>query len=368
MEQIIKISKERDIESYQPSEALKSVIQMAKSLGRPLLLAGKPGTGKTQFAHWYAKNSFGFNEEVFQFNTKSTSVYRDLFYEYDAVSHFRDKKGEREVSDFITLTALGKAIVFAKGIENINDITLRKIALNSNLKVNGQNHQSGANNEKFNSGDVRREQLKSVVLIDEIDKAPRDFPNDLLHEIEKLSFCIKELNLEISLSDEEKKYIQIIITSNDEKNLPDAFLRRCLFHYIEFPEQPALLKIIEGKLNFTHPQRQLHENGINSKLKLFYLISKNAMIDKKPSTSECIEWINYLYNNNLLEESITSGDKSMVLSENLHDKMNNGNVVNDSQVLFRKPSNNFVCSLSILLKKEEDYKAALKIINLDQNV
>lgn len=135
----IKLTQNQDINKYIPSGPLKEVIKMARILGRPLLLAGKPGTGKTQFAHWYASENKGeFNNEVFQFNTKSTSVYTDLFYEYDAVSHFRNTNigdnVKKETADFITLTALGFAIVCALGLEKIDDPELRKIINQSKNK------------------------------------------------------------------------------------------------------------------------------------------------------------------------------------------------------------------------------------------
>jgi MoxR-like ATPase len=312
--EIIKISQQKDIDSYQPSEGLVDIISMARALGRPLLLTGKPGTGKTQFAKWYAKqpqNDFG--HDIFQFNTKSTSVYNDLFYEYDAISHFRDKKGEREITDFIKLTALGKAIVCAKGAENISDENLKKIIAQSDLK------------------DLKP---RNIVLIDEIDKAPRDFPNDLLYEIENLSFTIKELNLRIILEEEQKHNIVVILTSNDEKNLPDAFLRRCLFHYIEFPTKESLIAIIQKKLDIKE-WKDNHQQIID----FFYLIYENKSIDKKPSTSECIDWINFL--------------------KNFKDKNGNTNLFDDD---YHNDINKFRNSLSILLKKKEDYDIATKLV------
>lgn len=332
MTKIIKLTREEDIASYDPSPALKTAIDMAISLGRPLLLTGKPGTGKTQFAHWYATNKENKNDfnEVFQFNTKSTSVYNDLFYEYDAVSHFRNKDGDKHVTDFITLTALGKAIVCVKGFKNIEDERLKKIAANSDI-----------NEEKIKE--------KSIVLIDEIDKAPRDFPNDLLHEIENLSFTIKEASpsIKVSLDDSQKEKIIVILSSNDEKNLPDAFLRRCLFHYIEFPKDKELAQIIAKKLSLKKLNEEeitkineiqnLEEidtikdfEGLSDKIRLFFQIFNNDNIDKKPYTSECIDWLNYLHKNSLLN----------------------------------KPMADCVHTLSILLKKDEDFKEAKKMLSI----
>jgi MoxR-like ATPase len=309
----IKLSKVRDIKTYTPSSSLKSAFEIARSLGRPLLLAGKPGTGKTQFAHWIAtQENYGYNNAPFVFITKSSSVYHELFYHYDAVSHFRTKDESRKTSDFIELTALGLAIVCAKGLENISD-EIREIALRSLKKT------------KQNPDLIRK---KSVVLIDEVDKAPRDFPNDLLHEIENASFMIKELGTEtIGLEEDEKENLCIILTSNFEKSLPDAFLRRCIFFHIEFPDKPTLLQIIITKLNL---DGTANLDALNSKLDLFYLLHASKSLQKNPATAECIDWINYLNSNGLLGHTVSDPD--------------------------------FVKTLNILLKTNADIHEAKKIL------
>lgn len=326
--EIIKLKHGQDISTYNPSPPLKQVIKMARTLGRPLLLTGKPGTGKTQFAHWYAKFNHEeanekvneFNEKVFQFNTKSTSIYTDLFYEYDAVSHFRKTQIERNskfvikktdingklkiksneitAADFITLTALGFAIVCAKGLHSFdNDPELQKIIAQTK--------------EKFH---IKEEELrnKSVVLIDEVDKAPRDFPNDLLYEIENSAFSIKEINRTIKLDDSEKQNIVIILTSNEEKNLPNAFLRRCLFFYIDFPDDAELISIISHKLDIAKDSPALKE-----KIEWFMKTINNLSIEKKPSTSEYIDWINYLDKHGLLDKPMKTceGTLSILLKK-----------------------------------------------------
>lgn len=314
----IKLTRAKDIQTYAPSAALNETVKMAIALGRPLLLAGKPGTGKTQFAHWFVYENENDYNEVFQFNTKSTSLFNDLFYQYDAVSHFRDKSGTRDVSEYITLTALGKAIVCAKGLATITDERLLRIAQHSGLHANNKS--------------------KSMVLIDEIDKAPRDFPNDLLHEIENLSFSIKETipAIEVKLNDKEKENIIIVLTSNDEKNLPDAFLRRCLFHYIEFPDRNQLAKIILTKLNDDAM------DGLEDKLNFFDSVcSLPNNIEKKPSTSEWIDWINFLKNNQLLGITI-------------HNK--------DQNELSGLERTKIIQTLSILFKKKEDTEHAIKLL------
>jgi MoxR-like ATPase len=306
---IIKLKKEDDLKTYKPSRALKTIALIAQSLCKPLLLAGKPGAGKTQFAHWLAyTNRNLFNEKAFCFNTKSTSISTDLFYYYDAVSHFRDKENLKEAADFIELTALGKAIICAKGVKSFSNLKMQKIIKNSSLE----------NNVK----------QKNIVLIDEVDKAPRDFPNDLLHEIDTLSFTIKEINETIELADSEKENILIVLTSNDEKNLPDAFLRRCLYHYIEFPSNERLLEIIANKLSIDEARTKI---DINNRLNFFKIILDSTVVEKKPSTAECIDWINYLYKNNLLDKDVHENE------------------------------NNFELSLSILLKKKDDLDEAIKL-------
>jgi MoxR-like ATPase len=300
----LRISRQQDLETYEPSEGLKTAAGMAMSLGRPLLLSGKPGTGKTQFAHWLAKSLENeFNEEPVVFSTKTTSSFTDLFYFYDAVSHFRSQDQNRKTSDFIELTALGKAIVCSIGLENVPE-EIRNIAKKS---IQGLN------------------KPKSIILIDEVDKAPRDFPNDLLYEIEDYSFSIKEMNSRtIKLPEEKREDIVIILTSNFEKNLPDAFLRRCVFFHIEFPDKEQLQKILIRKLNLKDDDIR----GLEEKVNLFYKIYNENGIQKQPTTSECIDWINWLKNNELLN----------------------------------KPYNYIEPSLSILLKNESDFKIASAIL------
>jgi MoxR-like ATPase len=229
---------------------LQAAVEVARALGMPLLVTGEPGTGKTQLAYWVAQliraeeaNARGEkpldekqDPRVLRFNTKTTSVARDLFYRFDAVRHFRathQKPGEpANIFDFLTFEALGKAIL-------------------------------AAGRRQF------------VVLVDEIDKAPRDFPNDVLFEFEELAFRVEEAvaedfegykgrfgqkpefrELNVAVQDPEHKQGVIslqqdaprpvlILTSNSEKNLPDAFLRRCIFYHISFPEKDDLIEIVK---------------------------------------------------------------------------------------------------------------------------
>lgn len=289
----IKLPHAQDLATYEPSKGLIKAGEMAFVLGRPLLLSGKPGTGKTQYAHWLAadKEKEGFNPKPFVFSTKSTSVYSELFYNYDAVSHFRNKSENKSASDFIELTALGKAIICAKGLNTISG-ELRRIAERS-IPIDHKH--------------------ASIVLIDEIDKAPRDFPNDLLHEIENLSFTIKEISSEpIVLTDQEKEKIAVILTSNFEKGLPDAFLRRCLFYHIEFPHKQELMEIVMRKISMSKQDTELVKQ-LDDKLSMFETIYNYDNIQKKPGTSECIDWINWLFKNKLLGKPFADIEHSLVI-------------------------------------------------------
>ena len=273
---------------YLASPELMSAKEVAEYLNRPLLLSGEPGTGKTKFAYYLSET---LDKQLFIFNTKSTSVSRDLFYTYDAIGHFAEK--EKNILEFINLEALGRAIVNAYGTEKIKEKLLIDISGNSQLEK--LRKLSDAEKERIVENFVAGcDGCDSIVLIDEVDKAPRDFPNDILNEIENIEFEIRELNFKISLNKETKEIrdkIFVLLTSNFEKNLPEAFLRRCIYHHIEFIEDVEnLVKIIS-----------LHVSGTNGdqlkeRIAEMLLIRKDDAIQKKPATSEmidCIKWLSY---------------------------------------------------------------------------
>jgi MoxR-like ATPase len=265
---------------YKPSDELLAAVNTALFLKRPLLLSGDPGTGKTECADFVARQLNALYPYVFssnkalRFDTKSGSQSTDLFYSYDAVSHFGDKSNTPKES-FISFNAFGVALLGTNSFDS-----RMKRFVNYEKEVFVKNGPFG-----------------SVVLIDEIDKAPRDFPNDLLAELEKppFKFNIKELP-GFSVEQDTRYPVFTIITSNNEKGLPDAFLRRCVFHHISFPTTKELLEIVKANLQTEHPH---FESAIE---KFAELRQKN--LAKKPATSELIDWIACLQEKHLLNSNM----------------------------------------------------------------
>ena len=266
---------------YNPSDELLAAINTALFLKRPLLLAGDPGTGKTECADFIARqlseqySKMFISDKALRFNTKSISQSTDLFYSYDAVAHFADKTYKKKES-FISFNCLGV------GLLGTNERKEEWLGFN--------NYESEIFNKPLHG---------SVVLIDEIDKAPRDFPNDLLAELEKppFKFRIHELP-DFEIIQNVKFPIVIIITSNNEKGLPDAFLRRCVFHYINFPEKD-LLQIVQS--NLEKENVEIVHAHISAAIKIFLKLRNNSL-EKKPATSELIDWIRCLNENDLLTD------------------------------------------------------------------
>lgn len=239
-------------ERYIATEDLRLAVNAALTLERPLLLKGEPGTGKTLLAEEVAS---ALNRPLLQWHIKSTTKAQQGLYEYDAVSRLRDSQ---------------------LGDERVHTI--------SNYII------KGAVWEAFESA------TPAVLLIDEIDKADIEFPNDLLREIDKMEFYVYETQQTIRA----KHRPLIIITSNNEKELPDAFLRRCFFHYIRFPDPQTLSEIVQ--VHFPELPSTLLEAALSS----FYALRNAPGLKKKPSTSEFLDWLELLLRNDIDPDSIRS--------------------------------------------------------------
>ncbi len=285
---------------YIPNEDLVAATKVAELLNRPLLLAGEPGTGKTTYAKHIADTE---GKDLFIFNTKSVSLAQDLFYTYDAVAHFANR--DKSAIEFITLEGLGKAIVNAFGVEDVKKALLNEENTNYQLRLLRQSENRDQIIETFLKNCRGN---NSIVLIDEVDKAPRDFPNDILNEIENYEFFIKELGLHFSLDKSvksQKDKVLVLLTSNFDKNLPDAFLRRCLFYEIEFPDKTALTKIIVKHIP------DIDENLISGHLDEFDIIRNTDGITKPPSTSELIDCLKWLFHKNELNSDLKSNKAAL---------------------------------------------------------
>lgn len=260
---ISKRGKFLNTKNYIADPGLKDACNVALLLGQPLLLTGEPGTGKTQFAHSLAWE-LGF-EPPFKFETKSDSTARDLFYTYDALKRFQDVQSGLNASsvlDYISYQALGLAILRSKQRDETKHLLPANI-----LPSTPQ---------------------RSVVLIDEVDKAPRDFSNDLLNELDQLYFRVPELgNAKVEFNPALQPVV--VITSNSEKDLPDAFLRRCIYYHIPFPNSVQLANIVANHLG---ENSDMSDVFLQTALELFYRFrAPENGLRKKPATAELLGWM-----------------------------------------------------------------------------
>jgi len=254
-------------EDYVADDGLRHAVNVALALGRPLLVTGEAGTGKTQLARRMAYELTPKTPEPLRFQVKARSEASDLFYRYDALRHFQEvnvkKNDGARTRDFIRMEALGIAILRAAEDRD---------AANALLP------------EEWRASDP----VRSVALIDEIDKAPRDLPNDLLAEIENMMFEIKETGDRFEAKTEFRPVV--LLTSNSERDLPDAFLRRCVYYHIPPPTRDRLRDIVQRRvpLSSAFSPRML-ENALTRFEEVRKSVSK-----KKPSTDELLAWIQVL--------------------------------------------------------------------------
>ena len=241
-------------DNYVATDDLKMAVNAAVTLERPILVKGEPGTGKTQLALEVAAS---LGRPLFEWHIKSTTKAQQGLYDYDAVARLRDSQlGDDKVHDIANYIVRGKLW------------------------------------EAFESD------VQPILLIDEIDKADIEFPNDLLQELDRMEFFVYETKQLVTA----KNRPIIIITSNNEKELPDAFLRRCFFHYIKFPDQETMTKIVD--VHFPGLKKSLLKEALDA----FYKMREVPGLKKKPSTSELLDWIKLLLAEDIPPEALRSDD------------------------------------------------------------
>lgn len=246
-------------DTYISTDELSMAVDAAVKLERPLLVKGEPGTGKTVLAIEVAKT---LECPLIEWHIKSQTKASQGLYEYDAVSRLRDSQlGDERVGDIRNYIKRGKLW------------------------------------DAFNADE------RVVLLIDEIDKADIEFPNDLLQELDRMEFFVYETQETITA----KHRPVVVITSNNEKELPDAFLRRCFFHYINFPDRETMEEIVE--LHFP----QIKKDLVKEAMEIFFDVRKVPGLKKKPSTSELIDWLKLLMADDIPDEILTNRDTSKAI-------------------------------------------------------
>jgi MoxR-like ATPase len=249
----------KSTERYIASRDLEVAVNAAVALQRPLLIKGEPGTGKTVLAHEVAK---ALGRNLIEWHVKSTTKAQQGLYEYDAVSRLRDSQlGDARVQDISNYIVRGKLW------------------------------------DAFDADE------QAVVLIDEIDKADIEFPNDLLLELDRMQFHVYETQQTIAA----RHRPVVIITSNNEKELPDAFLRRCFFHYIRFPDRETMDRIVEA--HYPGLRQDLAREALN----VFFQIRDVPGLKKKPATSELLDWLKLLMIEDMPAEALRSKEAHLVI-------------------------------------------------------
>ena len=244
---------------YVTTPDLELAVNSSVTLEKPLLVKGEPGTGKTLLAEEIAKS---LDTEIIKWHIKSTTKAQQGLYEYDAITRLRDSQlGDSRVKDI------------------------------SNYIVKGKLWEAFTANKKV------------VLLIDEIDKADIEFPNDLLQELDRMEFYVYETKENIVA----KNRPIVVITSNNEKELPDAFLRRCFFHYIQFPDRETMNQIV----NVHYPK--IKKKLVKEALEIFFDLRKIPGLKKKPSTSELIDWLKLLLSDDMPDEILKNADSSKAI-------------------------------------------------------
>jgi MoxR-like ATPase len=245
--------------TYVATEDLMVAVNASITLQRPLLVKGEPGTGKTVLAHEVAQ---ALKKPIIEWHIKSTTKAQQGLYEYDAVSRLRDSQlGDERVKDIANYIKRGKLW------------------------------------EAFEAPEA------PILLIDEVDKADIEFPNDLLLELDRMEFYVYELQKTVKAVNRPL----VFITSNNEKELPDAFLRRCFFHYIKFPERDTMQRIVD--VHFPKLQSDLVREAFN----IFYEIREVPGLKKKPSTSELIDWLKLLMHEDMTPDQLRSRDPKTLI-------------------------------------------------------
>ena len=246
-------------ENYISTDELSMAVDAAVKLERPLLVKGEPGTGKTMLAEEVAAS---LGAPLIQWHIKSTTKAQQGLYEYDAVSRLRDSQlGDERVKDISNYIRQGKMWEAFEADQQV------------------------------------------VLLIDEIDKADIEFPNDLLQELDKMEFYVYELGKTVKA----KRRPVVIITSNNEKELPDAFLRRCFFHYINFPDRETMQQLAD--VHFPNVKKDMVKEAMD----IFFDVRKVPGLKKKPSTSELIDWLKLLMADDIPDEILTNRDTTKAI-------------------------------------------------------